>query len=167
MNITESPSFKIVGKLHIYDMTNKRIVLEKNNLTVNTAKTIMASALTGHPSCDYISFISFGSDVSLVTPTPPTIVDRALVNQIYQSNCSYDSPPTPYFENQIESDGTSTTAATVVFSSVIPAGVAFEAVEAGLFSAKQYMFSRIIFSSIVKETSASWLVKWSLAMKIV
>lgn len=159
--IKDSLRLSTSGRVSIVDITNKKLVFSKKNLVVNTAKTIMASALVGNPSGDYISYISFGDGVN-----PPLISDRGLYNQVHQIDASYEQQPSPRFLDQVESDGSTTQSATVVFAGILDNDSSFTFSEAGLFSAKQFMFSRITMSPITKTAGSSWLVEWELEMRI-
>lgn len=163
MQLIEPVRFSVKGRLSIVDQDNN-LILAKDNLVVNSAKTIMASALVGSPSDDFISYISFGNPDG--GATAPVVTNTALENQVNQTNISYLGQSVPYFESQLESGGGTTQSSTVIFSGIIDKSISFSATEAGLFSVKEFMFSRVIFSSITKNTGSSWLVKWQLEMSL-
>jgi len=160
MNLSESLKFEINGYLKIVDSKN-RVVLDKKNLIVNTAKTIMASTLAGSPSADFISYISFGDD-----DTAPVVSNTQLGNQLSQIVVSFQNQPTPFFDDQTETDGSITNSADVTFSGIVASDVTFTAKEAGLFSFKEFMFSRITFSEVVKAAGDPWLVSWKLQTRL-
>ena len=160
--MTENLNFSVKGHFELSDMKSGRILVSKPNLVVNTAKTIITNALVGHPSGDYISFMGFGED-----STPAVISDRVLWNQVYQVACGYDNQPVPYFEDFTEIDGSVTQSAKVTFSCILDESVVSSGIsEAGLFSSRQFMFSRITFAPQVKDGSQSWLVRWTLNIRI-
>jgi hypothetical protein len=163
MELIESVRLKIKGHLSIIDQNNN-LVLAKDNLVVNTAKTVFASSLVGSPSDDFISYIGFGNPSG--GATAPVITDKALENQVHQANVSYSGQTVPYFEDQTESGGGETQASTVIFSGIIDENTNFSATEAGLFSVKEFMFSRVTFSTITKNIGNAWIVKWKLEMSL-
>lgn len=163
MKVIESVGLKVDGYFYITDQNNN-VIVAKKNLIVNTAKTIMASALAGNPGDDYVSYIAFGDPDG--GATAPIVTDVALEKQVYQASVSYQSTSPPYFEDQTESGGTTTQTSTVIFSGIIDSSSSFNATEAGLFSLKEFLFSRITFSQITKNAGDTWLVKWKLAMSL-
>ncbi len=160
MNISESANFLIKGRFSIVNSRGDTI-LSKDNLVVRSAKTIIASALAGSPSADFISYVSFGDD-----NTSPVVSDTGLGNQVAQAEVSFQTQPTPFFEDKKESDGSITNSSDVTFSGIIASEKAFTAREAGLFSFKEFMFSRITFSNVVKSSGDPWLVSWKLKMEL-
>jgi hypothetical protein len=160
-SLSDTLNLSIHGFLSIVD-NNGKPILAKKNLVVNSAKTVLTSALVGNPSGDYISYLAFGTGINA-----PLITDRGLYNQIYQVNVSYESQTAPFFEDQIEADGSTSQMATVVFSGIIPEDAEFTTTEAGLFSIKEFMFSRLVFPAILKQAGAAWLVRWYLNTRIV
>lgn len=153
-------NLKVHGHLTIVD-GNGNLILSKNNLVLRGAKTIMASALAGGPSCDRVAYISFGDD-----DTAPLVTDVSLGNQTNQIVCGYDCDTPPYFEDQEETDGTETLMGNVVFSGIVDSDTELAIKEAGLFSIKEFMFSRVTFSEITKSAGTSWLVTWKLELSL-
>jgi hypothetical protein len=153
----ESVDFNIEGHLKIKSLRTGRIILAKKNLIVNSAKTIMASTLAGSPSGDFINYIAFGDDT-----VAPVVSNTALGNQVHQITCGYQTQPVPFFEDQTETDGSTTITSTVIFSGIVDSDAEFSATEAGLFSQKEFLFSRVTFDEITKNIGEPWLVQWKL-----
>ena len=158
--INELCKIHINGRLKIVDGDGV-VLLDKQNLILRGAKTIMANALTGSPSADRKAYMSFGTD-----DTAPLVTDVRLGTQVHQIGCGYEDSTPPYFVDYTETDETTTSMATVVFSGVVASSVEIDIKEAGLFSIKEYLFSRIVFDEISKSAGTAWLVTWTLEMSL-
>lgn len=160
MKIKEKIRLNLKGLFTIQDENG--IILQKSNLIVNNAKTILGSALVGSPSGDYINYISLGDGT-----TAPTVSDAILENQLYQIEVGYNAEPKPYFTDQTTAGGAIIQLANVHFSGIIPLTKELtDVTEAGLSSAKEFLFSRITFDPITKTTANAWLVTWKLEMEL-
>ena len=158
INVKEQLNLQFKGHLNIKTMDDN-IVLNQNNLVVNNAKTIVTSCLAGSPSADFISYIGFGTGT-----VAPVIVDAQLGNQIHQIDASYKETPRPFFKDGEDALGNLIQSTEVVFSGVVGGDTILTSItEAGLFSAKEFLFSRILFEApISKSAGSAWLVTWTM-----
>ena len=162
--MTDKPNFSINGTFLIKDIASGEVILKKKNLVVTGAKTIITSALVGGPSGDFISYMGLGTGTGV-----PLLSDVDLEVQVSQVPAAYYSDPKPLFEDQTEPNGDIIQLANVTFFGIVEDGSPIEGksiTEAGLFSAKEFMFSRIKFDAITKPTGSSWLLAWKLEVNL-
>jgi hypothetical protein len=160
--IKDSCNLKISGNLRIVEQETGKIILDKKNLVVNSARTVIASSLVGGPSGDFLAYISLGDGTSA-----PLETDVKIENQLHQLQVSFLQEPKPMFEDHTETDGEITSLADVTFFGIIPSSVELTNIqEAGLFSNKEFLFSRITFNALTKAAGFSWLLGWKIEIKI-
>ena len=158
MHLKERLILNLKGHLNIKTMENE-VLIDQDNLIVNNSKTVLSSCLAGSPSADFISYVGFGNGT-----TSPVLTDAQLGNQIHQIDVSYKETPRPFFIDSKDVNGNLIQSTDVVFSGVVDGDTVLTGItEAGLFSVKEFMFSRLLFEAPISKTAGSaWLVTWTL-----
>lgn len=132
------------------------VILSKKNRIVASSRSIKASMAIGGPSSDYIRTVSLGNTGS--TP-PPTVLDSdtSIFNPIIDIQVSTQSEPRPF----ITSDPSLSVRNTIVtWTAVAPVNISIEFDEAGLFSNRGFMFSRVTFPKISKPNNIAMAIRW-------
>jgi hypothetical protein len=151
-------TYKLHGNISIKIVGEDEVVFEKENLIVNSARTILSYAIAeGGMNIVNLKLGRNGHISDPLSPIPPQITDTSLID-----TAPFTKPVTTYIYLPDITNATS-----VAFSFVIekPEGNGtgvVEYTEAGLFTSNGKMFSRVTFPSLAKDSTRKIIIDWTI-----
>ena len=134
------------------------VVFEKKNTVVNSSRTIKASMAIGGNNADRIASMKVGL-ANHAEPPPVLETEASLSFVVSTMQIGASIEPRPYVEDDPANRALSSV---VTWTAILPVDEEIEFDEAGLFSEREYMWSRVTFQKRTKPAGVSMAIRWKM-----